>query len=152
MDCKFICYSVITSYSIHYTKLYDGSADEEYWGIVRRDRSKKGAFDQLKAIYASVSQTITGVSGLNGTYFLQNRNSGMNMDVVNGNEADGTNIQQWTPTGDAKQQFTLTDLGDGIYKIICVKTGKSLDVTDVSTENFANVQQWSYTGANNQLV
>ncbi len=129
---------------------YDGSADEEYWGIVRRDRSKKGAFDQLKAIYASVSQTITGVSGLNGTYFLQNRNSGMNMDVVNGNEADGTNIQQWTPTGDAKQQFTLTDLGDGIYKIICVKTGKSLDVTDVSTENFANVQQWSYTGANNQ--
>lgn len=34
---------------------YDGSADEEYWGIVRRDRSKKPAFTDLKAIYGSVT-------------------------------------------------------------------------------------------------
>ena len=74
----------------------------------------------------------------------------MNMDVANGNTSDGTNIQQWTPTGGTNQQFTLTDLGDGQYSVISVKTGKSLDVADVSIDNFANIQQWSYVGGNNQ--
>lgn len=131
---------------------YDGSPDEEYWGIVRRDRSKKPAFDDLKSIYASVSQTVLkGVSGLNGTYYLQNRNSGLFMDVANnGATADGTNILQWTGTNGTNQQFTITDQGNGIYKIICVKTGKAVDIDGVSTANFANVHQWSYVGGDNQ--
>ncbi len=36
---------------------YDGSADEEYWGIVRRDRTKKEAFNTLRDIYATVPGT-----------------------------------------------------------------------------------------------
>lgn len=34
---------------------YDGSADEEYWGIVRRDRTKKPAFGVAKKIYSRAS-------------------------------------------------------------------------------------------------
>ena len=34
---------------------YDGSADEEYWGIVNRYRTKKPAFYKLKDIFSSVS-------------------------------------------------------------------------------------------------
>ena len=36
---------------------YDGSADEEYWGIVRQDRTKKPAFFALKNTYSTVSET-----------------------------------------------------------------------------------------------
>ena len=92
-----------------------------------------------------------GVGGLNGVFSLQNRNSGMFMDVAeNGNPADGTNILQWTGTGGQNQQFTFTDLGDGAYKLICVKTGKAVDVAGINYDNFANIAQWTYLGSDNQ--
>lgn len=43
---------------------YDGCADEEYWGIVRQDRSKKTAFTTLKDIYATVSSSPTSTDKL----------------------------------------------------------------------------------------
>jgi len=91
-----------------------------------------------------------GVSGLNGTWMLQNRNSGLMMDVANGNPANGTQILQWNSTGAANQQFTFTDLGDGLYKIINVQTNKTVDVSGVSKDNFANVTIWDYVGGKNQ--
>jgi len=91
-----------------------------------------------------------GVSGLNGTYLLQNRNSGLMMDVANGNPANGTQVLQWYSTGAANQQFVFTNLGDGLYKIINVQTGKSVDVDGVSKDNFANVHIWDYVGGKNQ--
>ena len=30
---------------------YDGAANEEYWGIVKRDRSKKQVFNIVKDLY-----------------------------------------------------------------------------------------------------
>jgi hypothetical protein len=33
---------------------YDGSADEEYWGIVRRDRTKKLTFNVVKDLYSNL--------------------------------------------------------------------------------------------------
>jgi beta-glucanase (GH16 family) len=92
----------------------------------------------------------TGVSGLGGTYVIQNRNSGMVMDVVNGDPANGTNILQYINNGTANQQFTLSEIETGIYKIANVATGKSVDIEGVSTENFANVHQWDYVGGGNQ--
>lgn len=43
---------------------YDGCADEEYWGIVRRDRTKKEAFTTLKDIYATVSSSPTSTKDI----------------------------------------------------------------------------------------
>jgi len=91
-----------------------------------------------------------GITGLNGTYLLQNRNSGLTMDVASGNPANGTQILQWNNTGAANQQFTFTDLGDGLYKIINVQTNKTIDVSGISTDNFANVTIWDYVGGRNQ--
>jgi len=91
-----------------------------------------------------------GVSGMNGTYTLQNRNSGMFMDLDNGGTIDGTNIHQWPESGSINQQFAFTELGNGVYNVFCVKTGKSVDVNAISTENFANIQQWTYYGTDNQ--
>lgn len=91
-----------------------------------------------------------GVTGKNGTYSLQNRNSGKYMDVDGGNPADGTNILQWTGTGATNQQFTLTDVGNGAYKLLNIATSKAVDVAGANVNNAANVLQWTYSGANNQ--
>jgi hypothetical protein len=45
---------------------YDGSADEEYWGIVRQDRTKKPVFYEMQAIYAHISS----LSSNESHYFL----------------------------------------------------------------------------------
>ncbi len=100
---------------------------------------------------SSIKIFANGVTGMNGTYSLQNRNSSKYMDVAgNGNPADGTNILQWNGTGGTNQQFTFTDEGNGAYKIICVATGKAVDVAEISINNVANVHQWTYLGSNNQ--
>lgn len=98
----------------------------------------------------SLKITPNGVSGLNGTYTLENRNSGLVMDVYYGIIDDGTNILQYTSGGTTNQKFILSELNNGMYSIINVQTGKAVDIEDNSSENFANVQQWSYGATANQ--
>jgi beta-glucanase (GH16 family) len=91
-----------------------------------------------------------GVTTLAGTYFLQNRHSGLYMDVAGVSSTDGANIQQWSYSGNTNQQFELTHLGGGSYRILAKNSGKSLDVADISVANGANVVQWPYWAGNNQ--
>ncbi len=84
-----------------------------------------------------------GVSGLGGTYYIQNRKSGLVMDVYYGGTDDGVNILQYTNGGTSNQQFTLTEVATGVYSIMNVNSGKMVDVAGNSTEDFANIQQWS---------
>ena len=78
-----------------------------------------------------------------GTYFIQNRNSGLFMDVFGAGTADGTNISQGTYNGNTNQQFQFTHLGNGTYKALAVHSSKSIDVDAISTADGANVQQWT---------
>jgi hypothetical protein len=111
------------------------------------DNNCLGGWDNL---ITSVRVRANGVTGKNGIYSLQNRNSNKYMDVAGGNTADGANILQWGATGATNQQFTFTDVGDGAYKIINVASGKGVDVAGGDTYNLADVLQWTYGGANNQ--
>jgi hypothetical protein len=95
--------------------------------------------------------TDDGETGLGGTYILENRKSGLVMDVAYGNPENGTNILQYYNTGTADQQFTLREVSSGVYSLICSATGKAVDVDAAGTENFANIQQWDYVGGANQL-
>ncbi|MFM2395229.1 MAG: hypothetical protein RLZZ546_3212, partial [Bacteroidota bacterium] len=102
---------------------------------------------------SSIKIRPNGVTTMSGKYTLQNRYSGLNMDVVggpNGSSADGVNIQQWNVTNTTNQQFNFEHLGDGVYKITAVHSGKSIDVSAISKDNGANVQQWTYSGTPNQ--
>lgn len=98
----------------------------------------------------SGTSTTNGISGLSGTYFIINRNSGMAMDVANFDPANGTNILQWNQTGATNQQFRLTEVSTGVYSILCVATGKAVDIEGISMDNFANVHQWEYVNGSNQ--
>jgi hypothetical protein len=100
----------------------------------------------------SLQVKTNGATNLAGTYFLQNRNSGLYMDVYGGttNFADGANIQQWNTAGTTNQQFQFSHLGDGTYKVLAVHSSKSVDVSAISKADGANVQQWTYYGTPNQ--
>ena len=101
---------------------------------------------------SSIKITTTGITNLEGTYFLQNLASNYNMDVTGGvsSVADGANIQQFTVTPNTNQQFKFTHLGGGTYKILAVHSKKSIDVAIGSLADGANVQQWTYYGLQSQ--
>ncbi|QHS59416.1 RICIN domain-containing protein [Chitinophaga agri] len=96
----------------------------------------------------------TGSTGLDGTWLIQNRNSGKYMDLAAERVLEnGGNIQQWEYAGGNNQQFQLSHLGDGAYKITAVASGKVVDVDAVSKDEGANVHQWdNVNGLNQQFV
>jgi hypothetical protein len=101
---------------------------------------------------SSIKITTTGITNLEGTYFLQNLASNYNMEVAGGvsSVADGANIQQFTVTPNTNQQFKFTHLGGGTYKILAVHSNKSIDVLNGSLADGINVQQWTYYGLQSQ--
>jgi hypothetical protein len=86
----------------------------------------------------------------NQTFYLQNRNSNLNMDVWNASLANGANVAQGTLNAGNNQKFTFTHLGDGMYKIIANHTGQSLDVNNFNKDNGANIEQYPYNATPNQ--
>lgn len=86
----------------------------------------------------------------NQTYYLQNRNSGLYLDVWGLSTADGGNIAQGNYTGANNQKFKFIDLGEGTYQIQAINSGKVLDISEVSVNNGANVNQWTYVGGAHQ--
>lgn len=88
--------------------------------------------------------------GNNVTYHLQNRNSGLYMDVWGASNANGANVAQGTFNGGNNQKFTFNHLGDGLYKIIANHSGQSLDINNFNTANGANVEQYPYNATPNQ--
>ena len=132
--------------------------------ILFQDDNFTGGFTEINSDNACLNLTwnnkvtsirvlANGVTNLAGTYYLNNRNSGLNMDVAGGPGAigDGANIQQWTAVqGATNQQFKLEHLGDGMYKITAVHSGKSLDVNSFNKANGANVEQYTYNATPNQ--
>ncbi|WP_232735278.1 RICIN domain-containing protein [Flavobacterium sp. 5] len=100
---------------------------------------------------SSIRILANGVTTLgNQTFFLQNRNSGLNMDVWNASLSNGANIAQGTVNTGNNQKFTFTHLGDGLYKIIANHSGLSLDVNGFNKANGTNVEQYPYNGTTNQ--
>jgi endo-1,4-beta-xylanase len=86
----------------------------------------------------------------NGTYRIQNVNSGKVMDVASQSTENGANVQQYSYGGGANQQWNVEDTGNGEYRIQNVNSGKVLDVASASTSNGANVQQYTDYGNDNQ--
>ena len=84
------------------------------------------------------------------TYYLQNRNSGLYMDVWDASNSNGANVAQGNFNGSNNQKYTFTHLGDGLYKIIANHSGQSLDINNFNKANGANVEQYPYNATPNQ--
>ncbi|HET9643975.1 MAG TPA: RICIN domain-containing protein [Burkholderiaceae bacterium] len=92
--------------------------------------------------------TDTPVSGK--AYYIVNEGSGLSLDVLEASIADGANVVQWTSNGQSSQQWTATDLGNGIWSLRPMHSNKSLDVYGWSKANGGRITQWSYSGNLNQ--
>ncbi|MDP4277474.1 MAG: GxGYxYP family putative glycoside hydrolase [Bacteroidota bacterium] len=103
----------------------------------------------------SLKVMTNGATNLEGIYYLQNRETNLNM-AVKGDSlstADGVIIQQSAVSTASSQQFKLTHLGNGCYSITAVSDGLSLDVMDYSTDDDATIQQWTnYRSTNQQFI
>lgn len=101
---------------------------------------------------SSIKVRPTGEPDLDNTYFIENRASGLYMDVNGGVGAtsNGASIIQSPFNGNDNQQFELTDRGDGTYSIIAKHSSKGIDVQDVSMSPGALLHQWDYVGGENQ--
>ena len=92
-----------------------------------------------------------GVTTLGGAYTVQNRNSGLFLDVAFSSLDNGARLHQWSSNnGGPNQQFRFVHLGQGTYQIQAVHSGKSLDVMSVGTGDGAGVHQWDYVGQAHQ--
>jgi poly(3-hydroxybutyrate) depolymerase len=104
--------------------------------------------------YQDFYVTVNGSGGgtiSEGTYNVINRNSGKYLDVEGLGTSDGSNVHQWTSTGGTNQQWIITDVGDGYYRLSPAHaTSKALDVEGISTDDGANVHIWEYLSGNNQ--
>jgi hypothetical protein len=102
---------------------------------------------------SSMKIVSNGVTNMAGTYFIQNKNSGLYMSVWNSTSADdGINIAQGnlnTVTNN-HQQFKLVHLSNGTYQVLAVHSNKSVDIDGIKLNDGANVQQWTYFGSENQ--
>ncbi|ELZ15413.1 Ricin B lectin [Haloterrigena salina JCM 13891] len=85
-----------------------------------------------------------------GTYEIANVNSGQLLEVADASTANGANVQQWSVTGSATQQWYVEDTGNGEYILENVNSGLRLEVADASTADGANVQQYADSGCDCQ--
>ncbi len=86
----------------------------------------------------------------NTCYKITARNSGKAIEVPNSSTVNGTQLQQNSYTGAAKQMWKIKDLGDGSYRIVNGRSGKSVDLKGLSTSDGAPINQYDWNSGNNQ--
>lgn len=84
-------------------------------------------------------------------YKLYNENFYLAMDVVNGSQDDGAEVQQYYPGDTAAQNWTVEDVGNGYYKLINEISGKALTVENSSDQNAARIIQSTFENTDGQL-
>ena len=99
------------------------------------------------------TKTTASLSSVEGTFYIQNKFSGMYLDVANGSADNNANIQQWTYNGCDAQKFKIVSNGDGYYYILTGASGytKAVDVAKKSASDGANIAQYTLNKGNNQL-
>ncbi|NUS17044.1 MAG: RICIN domain-containing protein [Streptomyces sp.] len=90
-------------------------------------------------------------STLDGTYQITNKNSGLALDTQNGATAQGTLVDQATPSGSATQTWALVSAGSGLYKIRNQASGLVLGITNMSTSDGGTALIWGDNGTADHL-
>lgn len=94
------------------------------------------------------STAVKAESIAEGTYTIQAAvNMNYVLDIAGGSTADGGNVQIYSKNNTLAQNFVVTSVGNGYYKIVCEGTGKVLDVSGGSSTNGTNVQQYKWNGS-----
>lgn len=73
------------------------------------------------------------------------------LDIQNGSKKDGGNLWLYGGNGSLAQNFEITYVKDGYYKIISRNSGKALQYDPKNNGNKANVYQQTWSGKDEQL-
>ncbi len=103
------------------------------------------SFDCLDSVSA-LQNVPAGGSPIMSYYMIVNKNSGLAMDLISGNTANGAAINQWTPdTTSAHQRWAIVPTeNQNHFKIISYVTGKAASIAYDSTANGAQLWDWDY--------
>ncbi len=86
-----------------------------------------------------------------GWYYIKNVNSGLYLEVQNGSDSNGANVQQWTGNGYACQKWYVKNLGSNYITLMSGMSGKRmLDVTNGGSTDGTNVGIWEANGLDPQ--
>jgi len=93
------------------------------------------------------------VTNTSDGYMTLKNGNGYMLDLNEGINKDGTNIQTWQANGLDPQRFKAVPTSSGAFGIVtkCSSDKKVLDVYNWGTSDGTNVCQWTYYGAENQL-
>ena len=92
------------------------------------------------------------VTNTNDGYVTLKNGQGYMLDVQNGANNDGTNIQTYQNNGADAQKFKITNLGNSQYGIVTKVSSdnKGIDVYNYGITDGTNVCQWAYAKGTNQ--
>lgn len=145
----------------HYNVYVDGSKHTEWTGT----HGRIGGFAPNTTYDVAVSAvdvagnesgtsgtiSVTTASGIaEGTYRIDNVNSGKVMAVLRSGTMDGDDVIQETWDGSASQQWTVEETSMNIYRLENVNSGKVLDVNERGTSDGDNIIQWKDKTGDNQ--
>lgn len=85
-------------------------------------------------------------------YYIKNVHSSLYLDVENGLDINGTNVQQYTSNKLSAQKFKAVYIGDGYYKFVSQvgEANKVLDVSGYSSDDGQNIIIYQDNGSINQ--
>ena len=90
----------------------------------------------------SSSQPTASSNIPNGTYYIQGKGSGRNVDVSGGGRDNGQSVWIYDANGTTAQQWAFERQSNGAYKIKAAHSGKLMEVRNSSYDNGADVAQW----------
>ncbi len=88
----------------------------------------------------------------NGWYYIKNVNSQKYVEVANGTDKNGANVQQYQGNGNNCQKWYLTNLGNNYVSLRSgLQSGRMMDVANGGTENGTNIQIYDANGKDTQI-
>lgn len=136
-------YSIISKYNDLYL---DVSGGKNINGANIQIYEKNDSISQ-KFKFEKIDEIVAEKTIENGIYNIKTKiDENKVLDVNEGSNRDGANIQIYQNTNVKQQKFNITYLQNGYYKIEALHSGKVLDVEGGSSNPGANV--WQYTSNN----
>ena len=109
------------------------------------------AMNAANGYHLVITPTGSTPATLDGTYELQNVNSGLVLGVKNASTASGAAALQWTDNGTRDHLWDLVGDGNGHYKVVDENSGLVLGVAGASTSSGAAVEQLKDDGDTGEL-
>ncbi|HTJ72324.1 MAG TPA: RICIN domain-containing protein [Actinospica sp.] len=109
------------------------------------------AMNSANGYHLVITPTGSTPATLDGTYQLQNVNSGLVLGVNGASTSSGAAALQWTNNGTRDHLWDLVGDGNGYYKIVNENSGLVLGVAGASTSTGAAVEQLTDDGDTGEL-